>query len=1122
MSDNNESSKKDDGADIFNIYYKNVPRQNKFCFKKVLQKTQDPQEAGNSIPEKSPSLLNKSSFFEEKQAIKSQKLASVSVDLFGRKEEMLKRKDEDIQLPFFKEKNAENEGLKLNSLNVSEDTLNIMSNQSNNNDRNANSFNIKGSSNRSNLSLLKTTGPSRTKIAQLKSVKKDVKANTGSLLKLLTTKDFEKDKTLKSIKMSSKDRLEQLFGKDEPSKSKNNLDKYKVHTKSPLKLLPAPKKQNIEARGSEKPKDSSFETITIIDSPLKKDVEEVKARKKPQSFSFKRVISSPTSDPLTNLLSNNSPSLLRIKTALPKFKPEDTSSKLEEIDMFQTESNEPSCSSAIHDKPFDDFDDSGPINELVSSFSGEASMEEDERLARLLDEEEKRKYELSLKEKSNFDEKDKFLLENIDWDNDWSKDEKANLSNVDASFTNELPFNASNLSGDTEINSIMTRVDNTAEFRGVFPHTDVMNEILHSTFGLKEYRPNQEEIINASLQQLDCFVLMPTGGGKSLCYQLPAILTPGVTIVISPLRALISDQVDKLNALDIPAAHLCPEMKSSDADLVLSKLHIREPVIKLLYLTPEKINASKSVTDLLQSLYSRDKLARFVIDEAHCLSQWGHDFRPDYKQLSSLRRLYPKVPIMCLTATATDLIQKDVTSILNLKDCRKDCEVLAKNLSNVGIQARPYHAGMTNNQREKIQRGWMNDEFHIIVATIAFGMGIDKSNVRFVIHNSVPKSVEAFYQESGRCGRDGEISYSYLFYSYGDVVRLQKLIRSERSMSAKCLEGHFENLQQMTSYCENKVDCRRYLQLIHLGETFNREICIRNKDTICDNCENMQNYETLDVTKECKELAKLVHDLSSRENVTMVHVTDVYKGSKKKKILEKQHDKHPYFANGQHHDKVDIQRFLKQLTFEKILTNVCTYNGDFPVVYLKKGPKYSELFNTDKKITISINKNASIKQPKASTSKPKLNIQHQKPSEDNEPSTSGIPDYSINSLKIQCHEELLEVCRNFAVQRQVTLSSIMNLSAISAMAKSLPNSKEEFMKIQYVTRANYEKFGEAFLAVTQKYRILLSKLKPAPEVEQYESSEEDWSNKSQKSPKKGVKRKKFRKYRRYPRKKRKS
>lgn len=174
----------------------------------------------------------------------------------------------------------------------------------------------------------------------------------------------------------------------------------------------------------------------------------------------------------------------------------------------------------------------------------------------------------------------------------------------------------------------------------------------------------------------------------------------------------------------------------------------------------------------------------------------------------------------------------------------------------------------------------------------------------------------------------------------------------ERSMSSKCLEGHFESLQQMTSYCENKVDCRRYLQLIHLGEKFNRNICIQNKATTCDNCTNINNCETLDVTKECKELAKLVHDLSTKENVTMVHITDVYKGSKKKKILDKQHDKHPYFANGQHHDKVDIQRFIKQLTFEKVIINNYTYSGDFPVVYLKKGPNFSDLFNTDSKYSV--------------------------------------------------------------------------------------------------------------------------------------------------------------------------
>nr|CAH7717850.1 unnamed protein product [Callosobruchus chinensis] len=302
------------------------------------------------------------------------------------------------------------------------------------------------------------------------------------------------------------------------------------------------------------------------------------------------------------------------------------------------------------------------------------------------------------------------------------------------------------------------RVDDAKEFKGHYHFSDTMDEVLHQKFGLRDFRPQQREIINASLNRHDCFVLMPTGGGKSLCYQLPAILSEGVTIVISPLRALISDQVDKLNALDICSAHLCSDVSREDSAVVFSKLHCREPIVKLLYLTPEKINASMAVIDLLTSLYQRGKLARFVIDEAHCLSQWGHDFRPDYKQLFKLREQYRDVPIMCLTATATKQVETDVINTLKLTKvkrfimsfnrpnikyqvipktgkfataeiiklirskffkksgiiyclARNDCDTVAEELNSKGIMTRPYHAGMNDKVREAIQREWMQDRF---------------------------------------------------------------------------------------------------------------------------------------------------------------------------------------------------------------------------------------------------------------------------------------------------------------------------------------------------------------------------------------------------------------------------
>nr|XP_023016480.1 Bloom syndrome protein homolog [Leptinotarsa decemlineata] len=748
---------------------------------------------------------------------------------------------------------------------------------------------------------------------------------------------------------------------------------------------------------------------------------------------------------------------------------------------------------------------------------------------------------------------DDFDLEGVNWDEQFStKDTPKNnyadeLADVD---WNEDAFNEKSF---TPVNSFENRQDDSKEFKEIYHFSEVMEEVLREKFGLRTFRPHQREIINASLNGNDCFVLMPTGGGKSLCYQLPAILSEGVTIVISPLKALINDQVDKLNGLDIAAAHMCSDVTREESDTILSKLHCREPLIKLLYLTPEKIVAARSIIDLLKALYQRGKLARFVIDEAHCLSQWGHDFRPDYKQLFLLRRDFPDVPIMCLTATATKQVETDVINILKLRNvkrfimsfnrpnikyqvipkkgkfaaeditklikqkffkksgiiyclARKDCETLANYLNKEGVKTRPYHAGLPNNIREAIQREWMQDRFFVIVATIAFGMGIDKPDVRFVIHNSIPKSIEAFYQESGRAGRDGEISYSYLYYNYSDSQRLQKILKLEKNTNWKTLEGHFDNLKQMVSYAENVVDCRRYIQLLHLGENFNRQICISNSATTCDNCENVNKHKIVDVTKEARDLGKLVDDLANQGNVTLLHAADVYKGSKAKKILEKGHDKHKCFGLGARMDRMDVQRILKDLILKSILSDHVVYTGEFPVVYIKPGPKFGTLKAPNLKMVLSVSKTS--EKPIVDKDVSYSEIEEEpRPLEKPGPSKP-LPvakkatlvkfnKQKVAALRVQCHEDLLEECRRLALERNVTLSSIMNLSAIKTMSEVLPKTKEEFLKIQHVTTANYKKFGEFFLAITKKFREQIDVLETAakiPETPSFSSfeDEDDW------------------------------
>lgn len=515
---------------------------------------------------------------------------------------------------------------------------------------------------------------------------------------------------------------------------------------------------------------------------------------------------------------------------------------------------------------------------------------------------------------------------------------------------------------------------------------DVMTA-LRKRFHLKGFRHNQLEAINATLAGKDTFVLMPTGGGKSLCYQLPSIIhsgkTTGVTIVVSPLLSLMQDQVDHLQKLKIQAFLINSEVTPEHKQLVFQSLRGPRPedFIQLLYVTPELLGKNTAIISVFEDLHRRKKLARLVIDEAHCVSQWGHDFRPDYKTLGETRRKFPGVPVMALTATATENVKVDTIHNLSIDGCetftqsfnrpnlyyevrqkkkgttqemadtineshrgqsgiiyclsRKNCEKIAKELrEKYRIRCAHYHAGMNAEDRARVQKEWQKGLYHVIVATIAFGMGIDKPDVRFVIHHSLPKSLEGYYQETGRAGRDGKPSRCYLYYGYGDTNLLKRQINDgEGSWEQK--ERQKLMLRNVTHFCDNKSDCRRAQVLQYFNEHFNRQDCNDN----CDNCLSDAQFETIDCSDHAARIIKLVRKIH-QDKCTLLHCVDVYRGSKVKRIKDLGHDQLAEAGYGADLERGDAERLFYLLLAEDALEEFNETNGKgFAIQYVKLGPK---------------------------------------------------------------------------------------------------------------------------------------------------------------------------------------
>ncbi|KAI8819999.1 P-loop containing nucleoside triphosphate hydrolase protein [Fimicolochytrium jonesii] len=515
-----------------------------------------------------------------------------------------------------------------------------------------------------------------------------------------------------------------------------------------------------------------------------------------------------------------------------------------------------------------------------------------------------------------------------------------------------------------------------------FPWSRDVRKAMKQIFKLEDFRTNQVEAINATLQGKDCFVLMPTGGGKSLCYQLPAVVptgkTNGMTLVVSPLLSLITDQVQQLNAKGVMAIPLTGTLTNEQRDRVYAEIYAPNSDVRLIYVTPEMIMNSGKFQDLVKHLHERGKLARLVIDEAHCVSQWGHDFRPDYKNLGNFRRQYPGLPVMALTATANEKVKLDIIDCLGMHNCarfvqsfnrsnlryevrkkekqivndicslietfypgqcgiiycgsRKNCEDVTDKLKKNGMDIDFYHAGLEKDDRLRIQSAWATGKIKIIVATVAFGMGIDKPDVRFVIHYSLPHSLEGYYQETGRAGRDGKESMCIMYYSYRDKTMIDTMIqKGEGSHEQK--ERQRNNLRQMVAYCENKIDCRRQQVLAYFSEKFDRANCHRT----CDNCRRNAKGITKDVRQETMDIIELVRSVQE-ERVTMNQCMDIYRGAKTTKVTKFGHNELGQYGKGANLGKGEVERLFRFLVTHQILGEYFKVNGQgFTNAYVAVG-----------------------------------------------------------------------------------------------------------------------------------------------------------------------------------------
>ena len=596
--------------------------------------------------------------------------------------------------------------------------------------------------------------------------------------------------------------------------------------------------------------------------------------------------------------------------------------------------------------------------------------------------------------------------------------------------------------------------------------------VLKSVFGYQSFRKGQEEVINASLNGRDALVVMATGNGKSLCYQIPALCFEGLTLVISPLISLMKDQVDQLQANGIEADFLNSSQTLEQQQQVQNKLISGQ--LKLLYVSPEKV-----MTNTFFQLISYSKVSFIAIDEAHCISQWGHDFRPEYTQLGGLKASFPHAPIMALTATADYATRQDILTHLNLENphkyigsfdrpnirytleekykpmeqltrfvlaqkgksgiiycnSRNKVERIAESLRNKGVSAAAYHAGMETALRERVQQDFQRDNVQVVVATIAFGMGINKSNVRFVAHFDLPRSIESYYQETGRAGRDDLPAEAVLFYEPADYTWLQKILLEKPETPQRQIEQH--KLEAIGEFAESQT-CRRLVLLNYFGE---------HRQTPCNNCDIC-----LDPPKKYDGLVDAQKVMSTIYRVGQCfgahYVIAVLRGMQNQKIIERQHDKLSVYGIGKDKSKEHWQSVIRQLIHLGFVQQVISELN--PTLQLTESAK--AILKGEEPLELAMPRISAISK-----------IAHN-------PQRQGVANYDKDLFA-----RLRFLRKQIADKENIPPYIVFNDATLQEMAQYMPTSNIEMLQINGVGSIKLERFGQPFMTLIQEHKAILAK-----------------------------------------------